>query len=303
MKKILASVLAALLLSTMAVSSLAYTVPSPGSWSTDDVPGPRVPPLSEKPAAETPASETTEPEADEGSVQVTTDGTIVVTLSPAEVADGEVKVPVTAPDGSTVIFTGADTTPIKVTLPVDGADDRTIVVTDDGAILDAELTDDGLVFVIPGDCKLTVGDAAGFYSDVEGYWAEDAIAKIVASRLMVGYPDGKFHPEDGLSAAMVYTVLARIAGADIVTTGDDWVANVTAWAEAAGIADGSDPTAEVTREQTIKMLAKAAGIEGDPVEWAKETQLFIGFEDGELKLEENLTRAQFATVLCRYLGK
>ena len=140
-------------------------------------------------------------------------------------------------------------------------------------------------------------------TDIADHWGKDEITKAVLLGLMIGYPDGKFHPEDNMTVAMVYTVLARMAEADIETTGDNWIANVTAWAEAAGIADGSDPTSDATRAQMISFLLAFAGVEGNATEWAVASGILFGDENGDLNLEDNLTRAQFAAMLVRYLAK
>lgn len=169
-------------------------------------------------------------------------------------------------------------------------------ITDEETGATAQKLSDGTVVV-------TIGDQVIVMTDIDGHWAEDDIIKAVMKCLMVGYPDGKFHPEDGLTVAMVYTVLARIADADIDTLGDDWAVNAGAWAEAEGIADGSELDAEVTRAQMVNFMAKAAAAEGDAVEWATSNGILIGDENGDLMLDSNLTRAQFATILVRYLGK
>ena len=153
-----------------------------------------------------------------------------------------------------------------------------------------------------GTVVVTLDDGSVVMTDIADHWALADICKAVAKRLMVGYTDGKFHPEDNLTVAMVYTVLARIADADIDTLGDNWIENATAWAEAEGIADGSDPKSDVTRAQMVAFLAAAAKAEGDPTEWAVENGILIGDENGDLMLDSNLTRAQFATILVRYLG-
>ena len=149
-------------------------------------------------------------------------------------------------------------------------------------------------------------NAEDLFEDVpEDHWGKDAIVDMILKRLMVGYPDGLFHPEKNLSAAMVYTVMARIADADIVTTGDEWLDNVTAWAEEQGIAIDIDPEEDVTRAQMAEIMAKAAGADADvdPVDWAVENGILIGYEDGEIKPENKLTRAEFATMLTRYIGE
>ena len=138
-------------------------------------------------------------------------------------------------------------------------------------------------------------------SDLDGWFKDDVIA-IIAKGLMIGYPDGKFHPQDNVTVAMVYTVLARIAGADIVTTGDEWIANVTDWAAKKGIADDADPNSYATRGQMVKYLAALDAAETDSLEWALANDILRGYEDGSLKLDNLMTRAEFATFLNRYLA-
>ncbi|MBE6725312.1 MAG: S-layer homology domain-containing protein [Ruminococcaceae bacterium] len=157
-------------------------------------------------------------------------------------------------------------------------------------------TSDGTVVITTdnGDVVLT---------DIDGEWFEDDVIAIVAKGLMIGYPDGKFHPQDNVTVAMVYTVLARIAGTSIAaTSGDEWIANAVAWAKANGIADDADPTAPATRAQMVKYLAAAAAVETDSLEWVLANDILIGNEKGELNLDSLMTRAEFATILNRYLA-
>lgn len=56
---------------------------------------------------------------------------------------------------------------------------------------------------------LTGGDAA--FSDVpETHWAHDAIQKVERAGIMIGYPDGSFHPEEAISRAEMTKLLARM---------------------------------------------------------------------------------------------
>lgn len=163
--------------------------------------------------------------------------------------------------------------------------------------------DDQTTELPDGTIIVTVGDETIVMTDIADHWGKEDIIKAVELGLMVGYPDGKFHPEDNLTVAMIYTVLARIAGADIDLLGDNWIDNAVAWAQAEGIADDSDPKSDATRAQMVAFLAAAAKAEGDPTEWAVENGILKGDENGDLMLDSNLTRAQFAAILVRYLGK
>ncbi len=163
--------------------------------------------------------------------------------------------------------------------------------------------DDQTIELPDGTIIVTVDDETIVMTDIADHWGKDDIIKAVELGLMVGYPDGKFHPDDNLTVAMIYTVLARIAGADIDLLGDNWIDNAVAWAQAEGIADDSDPKSDATRAQMVAFLAAAAKAEGDPTEWAVENGILKGDENGDLMLDSYLTRAQFAAILVRYLGK
>lgn len=242
---------------------------------------------------------------DEGTEELTlSDGTVVVTVSDEDKEDGEVEVPAAVEKGSEVTVAGLeDDETVTVTLPVEDLTNTTVVVDKDGNIVEVEYTDDGLVFDVTGESTYTVCEAEDLFTDIEDHYAKQAIAETVAKRLMVGKGNGNFDPDGELSVAMVYTVLARMFDADIVTTGPQWLENVTAWAIAQGIADENDPKLNVTREQMVNYMAKAAGVEGDPIAWAVETGLIEGYEDGSLGLEKNLTRGEFATILARFMTK
>lgn len=242
---------------------------------------------------------------DEGTEELTlSDGTVVVTVSDEDKEDGEVEVPAAVEKGSEVSVAGLeDDETVTVTLPVEDLTNTTVVVDKDGNIVEVEYTDDGLVFDVTGESTYTVCEAEDLFNDIEDHYAKQAIAETVAKRLMVGKGNGNFDPNGELSVAMVYTVLARMLDADIVTTGPQWLENVTKWAIEQGIADELDPNLNVTREQMVNYMAKAAGVEGNPIDWAVETGLIEGYEDGSLGLEKNLTRGEFATVLARFMTK
>ena len=179
-------------------------------------------------------------------------------------------------------FAAPSPTPVITTDPVTGG---TIAEYPDGTII------------------ITIGDDTYTFTDIADHWGKDAICEVVLKQLMIGYPDGKFHPEDGLSAAMVYTVIARINDADIKTTGDGWIDAAVSYAQDNGFAIDVDPEATLTRTQMVDIFAAAEEAEGDPAEWAQEAGLLKGDENGDLMLDKMLTRAEFATVLVRYLAK
>ncbi len=152
-----------------------------------------------------------------------------------------------------------------------------------------------------GTIIITTAEDHHVITDIDHHWGKEAIITVIVKKLMIGYPDGMFHPDDGMTAAMVYTVMARLLNADVETTGEDWKDNVVAWAVAEDIALDVDPDTIVDRTQMIQIFAAADKAEGDPVEWAKTAGLVIGDENGDLMLDKMMTRAEFATVLTRYI--
>ena len=58
----------------------------------------------------------------------------------------------------------------------------------------------------------------------------------------------KFSPSASTTRGMLMTVLARYAGED-TTGGATWYEKGMNWAEAKGVSDGTNPNADITREQ------------------------------------------------------
>ncbi len=114
------------------------------------------------------------------------------------------------------------------------------------------------------------------------------------------------------------TVLARLNGVD-TEGGSIWYEKGLNWAVEQGISDGSSPDQEISREQLITMLWRAAGspqssgnldkfsdkdsvssYASDAMKWAVSEGLITGVTDTELVPGGNATRAQVATILMRY---
>ena len=123
-----------------------------------------------------------------------------------------------------------------------------------------------------------------------------------------------------MTRAMILTVLARYEGVD-TEAGSDWYEAGTRWAVEAGISDGSDLTASVTREQLATMLYRYAGspetsgtlkdfTDKDSVssyaesamKWAVSQGLIDGMGDGRLNPQGTATRAQVAAILTRFIS-
>lgn len=172
--------------------------------------------------------------------------------------------------------------------------------------------------------SLTITAPAGWvnpYTDVAvNDWFYNAVGYASANGLMGGTSATTFAPESPMNRAMVWTVIARLAGQTI--TGANWVEDARTWAVAQGVSDGTNPDANVTREELVTMLYRYAGspemnvpelglINGYPdsadisdwaqnaFAWALSTGIIDG-RDGKLAAGDSVTRAEAATILARF---
>ena len=179
------------------------------------------------------------------------------------------------------------------------------------------------------------------FSDVNaGDWFDAAVQWVYDNGLMNGTSATEFSPNANLTRGMVVTVLYRVAnspGVDGLANpfGDvasgQWYADAVIWAAANGIVTGVtvtafEPETDVTREQMATIFYRYAVFTGsEPVNgsaadlgfadagqiatWAVDGAVFcsangiITGKPGALfDPQGNATRAEFATMLMRYLG-
>lgn len=159
----------------------------------------------------------------------------------------------------------------------------------------------------------------GSFNDVAaGSWYADAVKNVVNKGLMAGTGKDTFAPDNQVTRAMMWTVLARLDGKD-VSGASTWYAKAMTWAIEKGVSDGTFPTNSITREQLATMLWRAAGspeAKGaltnfndaasvsswatQAMTWAVEQGLISGMGDGALNPQGNATRAQLAVILTAY---
>jgi len=108
------------------------------------------------------------------------------------------------------------------------------------------------------------------FGDITEHWANDSILAIAAREVFQGYPDSSFKPDQPMTRAMLATVLARLAIADISAYSvqifddvslDTWYGPSVAWAFDNGIVLGVgnnifNPDGYVTREEIAVMLLR-----------------------------------------------
>lgn len=90
-----------------------------------------------------------------------------------------------------------------------------------------------------------VTPSAWYYSSVDYMWQRS---------LMGGVSANRFGPQATTSNAMIWTILARLAGVDVTAGGGIWYENARSWAVSNRISDGVGPNNAVTREQLATML-------------------------------------------------
>ncbi len=163
-----------------------------------------------------------------------------------------------------------------------------------------------------------------FYDVPTSAWYYTAVKYVYDNKLMDGVDTYTFAPNDTLTRAMVWTIIARMSGVD-TTGGANWYAKAQEWVVVNGISDGENPTAAITREQLVTMLYRYAQIKGYDVsvgentnilsyvdatsiseyamsafQWACGSGLTEGDENGALTPLATATRAQAAAMIMRF---
>ena len=157
-----------------------------------------------------------------------------------------------------------------------------------------------------------------FYDVTARDWYYSAVKYVYEKGLMDGVDVGVFAPNDTLTRAMVWTIIARAEGVD-TTGGATWYAKAQEWVTAKGISDGENPNAAITRQELVTMLYRLAGepaVSGNitapdassvstwatnAMTWAMNIGLVEGDENGAVTPTATATRAQAAALIMRDL--
>ena len=155
-----------------------------------------------------------------------------------------------------------------------------------------------------------------FYDVHENDWFYDAVYYVWEKGLMDGVEEHIFAPNDTLTRAMVWTIIARAEGVD-TDGGATWYAKAQEWVTAMGISDGENPSAAITRQELVTMLWRLAGepvvnyaltapdadaISGwayEAMHWAVSEGIIEGDENGLIHPTTTCTRAEAAAILMR----
>lgn len=254
---------------------------------------------------------------------------------------GTVTATTTWPDGVRLITTtkdGASTS--EVTLP-DGRDSVTVtiptaekpapgevalIVHEDGTrevVRTSVAVENGMRVTLTEGAVLEIADNSKAFADVaEGHWAYDAIQFAASRELFTGTGAGSFSPAGDMTRSMLVTVLARLDGQE-TSGGAAWYSKATDWGMEAGITDGANMDASITRESLVVMLyryAKAETTEAealndfpdadkvsdwaeDAMSWAVANGILTGNGAGELNPAGTASRAEVAAILMRFAAQ
>lgn len=185
---------------------------------------------------------------------------------------------------------------------------------------------------------LTTG-AADRYKDVRsGDWYYDAVSYVTEKNIFNGTSENTFTPDGTMTRTMAVTVLARMAGVDPedfdgeppfkdVEAGS-WYAPAVIWAEKYGVVNGTgkgkfSPELNITHQEMAVIFVRYFTIFGvspgeelvnesepkdfsEAADWAREAILYLwqrgivcGDETGAFRPENDMTRAECATLCMR----
>ena len=193
----------------------------------------------------------------------------------------------------------------------------------------------GLFAIVGGNRIAGSSTAETPFTDISTHWAKSYITRVTNEGLFNGTSATTFSPNAQMTDGMVITVLYRMAGEPDVTVSTMpnvikpgmYYEKACAWGYENKIIGGYtsfDPDRNVTREELATMLYRYYILTGTPVAgadlssytdassvsdwaldgvaWANAAGIVQGTSATKLSPANNATRAEVATMLCRYLG-
>lgn len=165
--------------------------------------------------------------------------------------------------------------------------------------------------------------------DIVGHWAANDIMKLANYRLISGYPDGSFRPDNIITRAEFTAIIVRALGLnpweakEFSDTRNHWAKGVISTAYVHGIISGYSeshfgPDDPITREQMAAIIANAFDLQhgvgkkftdhNQISPWAVQAveivagyEIIRGYEDGSFRPKNYATRAEASAVISRIL--
>lgn len=158
------------------------------------------------------------------------------------------------------------------------------------------------------------------FTDIDSdSWYYDAVSYVVDSGLFNGTADDEFSPNGSMTRAMVMTVLHRLSADTDYSEGETWYEAGMNWSLANGISDGTNPSANVSRQELVTMLYRYANASvsetdlssfsdadsvaswaSEAMSWAVSIGIITGKSDGILAPTAYATRSEVATIIMRF---
>ena len=168
-------------------------------------------------------------------------------------------------------------------------------------------------------------------------WYYNAVQYVYSNKIVLGYDDGRFAPNDKITRAMFVTILYRMEGSPnndgkskfTDVNSKAWYAKAIKWAASNGIVHGYGgtnkfgPNDNIKRQDLAGILRNYANYKGKNVnvtsdlikfkdyknidnyakpsmEWAVGKGVITGNGDGTLNPKGNATRAEAASIIYKY---
>ncbi len=170
------------------------------------------------------------------------------------------------------------------------------------------------------------------YTDIESHWASDVIDELSNKKIINGYSDGTFKPDNSVTRAEFIAIVNRMLGLTTESSKyipdisrHDWFYSDIRKAVEAGILKGNEegyvrPNDTITREEAVVILARAFKVTQAPStgikfedrsevsDWARESvYTFVkygyinGYYGNLIKPKENVKRAEVLTIIKRII--
>lgn len=172
-------------------------------------------------------------------------------------------------------------------------------------------------------------------TDIENHWAKNEIEYLLNKKIVSGYSDGNFKPDQSITRAEFFKVINGVFGysekAEISfkdVNAEDWFFDDVAKAVAAGYVNGYEdgtmkPNKPITRQEVAKIIAVAFGLqnqssnsaysfkdESSIENWAinyvgimKDKGFITGYSDGTFGPKKNITRGEVAKIISNASGE